>query len=123
MVNFTLVIQVIHFWVAYFILSRLLFKPAYDLIVADEQQARALEKQINRVETTIAEQTTNNKHEWVRLQQDLQKQVPPTQYAMVKAAAREPAPQPRVVSEQEVQALVVQTRDMIMNRVSNGICD
>lgn len=121
MINLTLIVQIINFWVAYFILTRILFRPAYEVIMADEQQGNALEKQIGRVETTIAEQASLNKREWVQLQGTLQKQVPQVRHEIVKGVGK--FEQPSVIpSEQEVQELVAQTRALLVKRVSNDTC-
>lgn len=121
MINLTLIVQIINFWIAYFILTRILFKPAYDAIMADEQQGNALERQIGRVETTITEQSMINRREWTQLQGDLQKQLPEVRHEIVKAVgvSEQPLTAP---SEQEIRALVAQTRTLLVKRVSNDTC-
>lgn len=63
-INLTLVVQMIHFLIAYYFISKVLLRPAYDAIKSDDNKARQLHALIEAEQERLAEKNEYKKRRW-----------------------------------------------------------
>ncbi|MDR3646274.1 MAG: hypothetical protein P4L22_01895 [Candidatus Babeliales bacterium] len=63
-INFTIIIQAIHFFLAYLIITRFFIKPALDIIVLQEKQDRELLRQLDLYTKKYEEKNKNKLDLW-----------------------------------------------------------
>ena len=68
-VNITLLIQVCNFFVAWFLLHKLFFKPAIAVLETDQQKNETLVSEQARQELAVQEKKQRNLHNWRKLKQ------------------------------------------------------
>lgn len=63
-INLTILVQIFNFLVGYFILSRLLFKPALNIIRADIKQKETLQNNIEEEKIKFNNKLNSKKDQW-----------------------------------------------------------
>ncbi|MFI5333125.1 MAG: hypothetical protein ACHQVS_03415 [Candidatus Babeliales bacterium] len=76
-INMTLLIQAIHFLIAYSILKRLLLRPVFGVIEYETMQSDALVDSIESRTVIVQEKKRDCKERWEQCQQDMRAQIPP----------------------------------------------
>lgn len=75
-INMTLLVQAIHFLIAYSILKRLLLAPVFGVIEHETMQSDALVDAIESRTVIVQEKKRDCKERWEHYQQDMRAQVP-----------------------------------------------
>jgi hypothetical protein len=115
--NITLFIQMFHFWVAFFILKKLVWQPALVYLEKQEAEQQELESMLVDQRKAIAE----NEHRREKLWQDARQQflcnIPIIKYSRVASVADVSAEQENIVDEK--QKIVDQVANYIVVKADN----
>lgn len=117
MLNMTLVIQMINFWIAYVILTRLLLKPAITLVQSEDQRVMNLQTTVQELTEAVARKTLEHEQEWHSMRERLQQKKPSEVLSKIVMT------QPRIeeiiepVDENEIQILSAQLKNFIVHRI------
>lgn len=122
--NVTLVVQLVHFMFAYFILERVLFRPAVDAIQRRDKELHEQELEVAERKRAIELQRLKAESDWSEHQQELQKNIPLTlrqpQYIniedlYVQAALKASSSRP---TAEQIQKLVQDIKRMLVLRIA-----
>ena len=72
----TLIVQIIHFWIAYLLLKYIFFKPAIAFLLEEENTLRNNRTIFLYKQDIIRQKEWENKEFWNQTQQQLQKELP-----------------------------------------------
>src|SRR2546422_328051 len=75
-INCTLILQGIHFGIAYVLLRTLLFKPSITIIREEERQQHALQESIDSRKATLLVKEQEKQQRWIAFQQQYKTVVP-----------------------------------------------
>ena len=75
-INITLFIQMIHFWIAFFVLRALLWKPILAILVKEEQEQESLEHALIGKRTDIAHSEHRRERLWYAARQQFLMNIP-----------------------------------------------
>jgi hypothetical protein len=94
--DFTLVLQIIHFYVAYLIMSKLVFAPALKIIETQDSYKKSLEQKIESVKALQVQVSQEQYSRWRAARESLQAFIPKlSQFCFKKeTSATQPLVQP-----------------------------
>jgi hypothetical protein len=75
-INMTIVLQAIHFFIAYILLKRLLLRPVFGIIEQETMQMDALVDTIESRTVIVQEKKRDCKERWAQYQQEMRSHVP-----------------------------------------------
>lgn len=75
-INLTLAVQIVNFLIAYFLLSRFLFRPGYESIKSDENRLHQLRSSIAREQENLAQKQEYKRKRWQHCQNYFRQQRP-----------------------------------------------
>ena len=104
-INVTLLVQMVHFWIAYFVLRKWLWKPAIDLIVGEDNQQVSLEEGLVAQRKIIAHNEHRRERLWYAARQKFLKHIPTIKVAS-EEIRQESTEMLTFFSEQEERVLV-----------------
>ena len=76
-INMTLIVQAIHFLIAYTLLKRLLLRPVFNVIEQETIQMDGLTEAIESRSVIVQEKKRDCKERWEHYQQEMRSAVPP----------------------------------------------
>lgn len=117
MINLTLVIQVIHFWIAYLILDTILLRSAVALIQKENCETDSLERRVEEIATELAVRATQKEQEWHMFQHQLQHQKPAFERYQLEPVERVAAEKFSPLSVQNVTELAQQMKKLMVTRM------
>ena len=118
-INFTLIVQMLHFFVAYFLLKRFLFRSAIDLLVERENQEIVLTSQIEDQELELSKRKQDITALWVGAKNKFVKDLSGI-YAKKIATVKVPELKVEVLSESERLLEEGSLKNHIVDRIRNG---
>lgn len=119
MINLTLIVQMIHFGVAYLILDRVLVRFVMRLVQREEQDVAQVRQQVTATTAELAEQQQEQAHAWRVMQQTLLQQRPRVQ-AIPHIVLPPSVAEPYELAPHDVAQLAGQFKDVIVDRVTHG---
>jgi len=82
--NITIFIQMIHFWIIFYLLTRWLWRPALKVIVKEEQEQQSLEDKIAAQQKIVENNEHRQERLWNIARQQFAKTIPSLKPVMVK---------------------------------------
>jgi|SRR5579859_1009685 len=116
-INATLLVQAVHFLIAYFLLRFFLYKPIVALIQKKDQDKFALMQNISDKKVIIASKEESLAHYWSQRQQDLLSKKPKIQEIIFTAPPQIQAIEE--ISQEQLDKLVHQVSELIVNRADH----
>lgn len=117
MLNLTLIVQMVHFGIAYVLLDRIFLRKVFHLLQAEDVQAAHVERSVADLSKTVEQIATHNSAVWHELQQTLLKKAPaaePLVFARLQTDDLDGVPP---LSKQAFAALVADVQRTIVNQV------
>lgn len=111
-INLTLVVQMINFLMAYYFISKVLLRPAYEAIKSDENKTRQLHGLIEAEQERLDEKNDYKKRRWQMCQNYFYKNKPSLEQeeiAVTSVKSLEAAPE-MTMSESIAEAKVISER-------------
>jgi len=78
-INFTIIIQACNFFIAYKVMSKLLFKPAFAALQEERSGTENLQLHINAIQVILCNQTQEKEVAWRTFQQEFIRHTPNAQ--------------------------------------------
>ncbi|MBP9764758.1 hypothetical protein KBD08_00290 [Candidatus Babeliales bacterium] len=82
--DITLLFQLVHFWIAYMLLRHLVFAPALNLLLQDEQHKNQMQKKIEGVGTVYRNLLEQHQQRWSFIKTSLYEMIPRQTVVTVK---------------------------------------
>jgi len=120
MLNLTLIVQAIHFGIAYVIIDRIFLRAAMHLIGAEDHQEARLLHDIDLVTEDVAHITATNQEVWQGLQQKLLQKKPICQALVLPREQYDTAVPPVALSDEQIEQLAVQVKTVIVKRIEHA---
>ena len=116
--NITLFIQMIHFWIIFYLLTYWLWRPALKLIVREEQEQTSLERKIAAQQKSV----DNNEHRrdrlWNTARQQFAQAIPSLRLVFAKPSKKRTYTVPEFDKEQE-GTMVQEVSRFIVSKVDH----
>jgi len=116
-INITLIIQMIHFGIAYLIIDRLFLRSACVYIAQEDLHKQQLEQQALNQQEHVTALTQQNEQDWVILQKRLSSESPTPQHRSGAPEKSEQIPSPVTPSSHEIQTLTTSLTHAIVKKV------
>lgn len=118
MINVTLIIQTLHFGIAYLILDRIFLRKGVAVVQKEDCERISLQRTIDQIAEELAIRTKQKEQEWSVLHYQLQQQIPviitePLLHHTMRRTTEEFKPLP----EQEITKLAQQMQQLIVRRI------
>lgn len=118
--NATLLIQALHFWIAYVIIDRILLRSGLRYIKTEDRKTALLEHNVTLQEQRIAEQTRHNEQDWLILQKRLRAECPEMRTKMHQSLEAELyEPEPLITRFPQAEA-VSRLKELLVKKVLHG---
>jgi hypothetical protein len=121
-INVTLIVQIIHFFIAYLLISRLVLKPGLVLVRQEQHEKKQALQRVTVEQERIAQKQEAKRQRW-QLCQDYFNEHKPSQVSFVPTRMGEiKQVQPDVFTEQEIRELasiVVSALEPVKSRASH----
>lgn len=117
MINATLFVQAFNFFIAYFLLRVLLFKPAMKAIEQEQQERDHLDKQITDRQKTLEQKAQQKEKDWEENQAAFKQAAPDIRPSYVSDIEIEPKTQPVKPSQQELKKMVDEVQQAVEKKV------
>lgn len=75
-INLTLIVQIVHFLIAYVLISKFFLKPGYDAVKSDENRLRQIRSLIEEEQQQVAAKELKKRSRWQACQQYFYKNRP-----------------------------------------------
>jgi len=116
-INVTVIIQIVHFLIAYYVLERLFFRYAIGLIQTRDEQIIRLKKSVAEEKRNIEILKTHVSDQWHRYQRLLQHEVPSLNPPRISLAPQDQYASMSTYSDEEKAALREELSDMLVRQV------
>lgn len=117
MVNLTLLVQMVHFGIAYYILDLLVLRIAVRQVQQEEQVITRLQQDIQQIGHQIDQKKEGQAHEWQHMQQLLVQQKPEVKLTSL-LSIEQPEPQAAVsLTRKEIAQQAHEMKQLIIEKV------
>lgn len=120
-INFTLVLQSIHFLIAYVIIDRFLLRPVMSLVQEDEDAVTLAQDQLKKAELQLHKKEKFKNTQWNNFCAFFRQTSPPIQPPVYKEKGIKGIQLEEKLTPQQKQALASTLTDAIISGVSHGI--
>ena len=102
--NLTLVVQMFHFLIAYYFISKVLLKPVYEAIKSDENRARQLRALVDSEQERLRDKKAYQKMRWQLCQNYFYKHKPSLEQKEVALYSQKMIESPHLLTEARVES-------------------
>lgn len=115
-INLTLLIQMVHFFCAYLIITRLFLKPGYLAVTADNQRVSHIRSRVVAHQELIAHKQAHKQTRWRLFQDYFYKQKPSIEEPLKSISLKKPFTY-RSLTEEELNSLAREVTAQIEKKV------
>jgi len=119
-VNFTIIVQIINFFIGFLLLKYLLFKPAAKYLQDEEKKEEALTQKIDGQQRLLENKIEKKKTAWSGYQAQFQKSCPKPVTTQVFALEKE-RKEPKIseISDSEIEQTTQKVKEAFIQRVQH----
>lgn len=117
-INFTLVIQIFHFFIAYFLLDRFLIRHVLALIHKNEQEVEKAKKAVDVVEQQIKKKELLKEEQWQLFKTFFTDNAPQFKIPLYKEMKTISIKESPSLKPDEEKAMIQELKEFVMRKVS-----
>lgn len=118
-INLTLIVQMCHFAVAYYMLKILFLRPAVDLILKQDVQKKLVHESVDKQQKELAHQEEARRLQWRYLQRLLQVEKPVVGGVKIPFSLPVLQSWQSIIQKNQLQTMTQEVKDALVERLSH----